>query len=126
TDAKRLARQAKKEMEYEGLIKEARQRLSTSQEKLALDILIKIDKDSATMSQARRVFKEASGLLLKRSKSACKGSVTAGNFELAIPECRRALELTCNNMEGADRETFAYFTHACRQAGVKADYKCPP
>lgn len=125
-EARALAKRAKKELDFEALLKEVDVKITTTQEEEALRLLVKVDKESAAFARASRKFNDAYEILFKRHRNACKGDVTAGHFEQGIVECQRAVELTCNRPEGPDPEVMGWLKNASRHLGRSSDVKCPP
>ncbi|MGI5860706.1 MAG: FHA domain-containing protein [Myxococcales bacterium] len=124
TEAKLYERQAKREIEFEKLLAEARLKISTSQEDAALDMLVKVDDSSNAFGRAHTMFKEASERLGKRKKTACKTDYKAGLYVQAYESCKRFLEVTCN-VEGEDPDIMKLFERSARQAGKPTSFTCP-
>jgi pSer/pThr/pTyr-binding forkhead associated (FHA) protein/tetratricopeptide (TPR) repeat protein len=126
TEARELELRARHEVEYEELLKDAKIKLSTSQEEMALGSLVKIPTSSTSFNQARLAFKEASERLFKRSLSACKTDLAAGYHSSAMDKCQRAIAVTCNRAGGADAEAKKLYDQAARgrhQAACPPEYK---
>ncbi|MGC4114184.1 MAG: FHA domain-containing protein [Myxococcales bacterium] len=127
--ANKKLKTCKKDLDNEKLLKDAKRLIATGQEEEGLKVLVKVEKDAiAVFPRAKASFTEAVGILVKKKKSACKGDVNGGFFEMGYDQsCRRALELTCNRDEGPDEEAVRYFQNAARNLGKgKGEYKCPP
>jgi pSer/pThr/pTyr-binding forkhead associated (FHA) protein/tetratricopeptide (TPR) repeat protein len=126
TEARELELRAKHEVEYEELLKDAKIKLSTSREEMALGSLVKIPTSSTSFNQARLAFKEASERLFKRSLSACKTDLAAGFNSSAADKCQKAIDVTCNRAGGADAEAKKLYDQAARAAGGRPQAACPP
>jgi pSer/pThr/pTyr-binding forkhead associated (FHA) protein len=126
TEARELERRARREVGFEDLLREAKTKLSTSQEEPALGLLVKIPTDSTSFNEARVAFKEATERLSKRARSACKTDFAAAAYSSAVEKCQRALEVTCNRAEGIDPEARRLFEQAAKAAGVRPRFVCPP
>ncbi|MBI5542785.1 MAG: FHA domain-containing protein, partial [Deltaproteobacteria bacterium] len=117
---------AKREMDAEKKLDDAKLLVSTTQEEGALKKLVEIDKESSVFPRAKQKFDEATSILLKRNRAECKSFVSSGMFEAGLPYCVRALELTCNRQEGVDPEAQSLNNNALRNMGRKSDFRCPP
>lgn len=126
TEAREMELRAKHEVEYEELLKDAKTKLSTSREEMALASLVKIPTSSTSFNQARLAFKEASERLFKRSLSACKTDLAARFFSSAADKCQKAIDVTCNRAGGADAEAKKLYDQAARAAGGRRHAACPP
>ncbi len=124
TEAKVHERQAKRELEFEKLLAEAKLKISTSQDDAALDMLVRIDDSSNAFGRAHTMFKESSERLGKRKKTACKTDFKAGLYVQAFESCKRFLEVTCN-LEGEDADIMKLFERSARQAGKSSSFTCP-
>lgn len=125
TEARELELRAKHHIEHEKTLNEAKLKGSTSQEELALGLLVKIPKGSTYFNQARVVFKEAAERLSKRSYSACRTDYSAGYFSSAAEKCQKAFEVTCNRPNGVEPEVMKLYEQAARAAG-RPLVPCPP
>ncbi len=126
TEARDLERRAKREVEFEDLLREVKTKLSTSQEEPALALLVKIPTNSTSFNEARASFKEAVERLSKRARSACKTDFAAFAYRSAVEKCQRVLELTCNRELGIDPEAKRLFDQAAKAAGARPTFVCPP
>ncbi len=125
SEARELEMRGKHEVEFEALLKDAKLKLSTSQEEMALGSLVKIPTSSTSFNQARVAFKEASERLYKRSISACKTDFAAGYYSSAVEKCQKAIDVTCNRANGVDPEAKRLYEQAARAAGGRPLAPCP-
>ncbi|MBI5547903.1 MAG: FHA domain-containing protein [Deltaproteobacteria bacterium] len=127
-EARARARRAEKEIATRKLLEEARGKAETGQDEEALRLLAQVDKGSAFFGEAYSLIAQSAGVLLKSHRGECRGKVSAGFFEKALPHCTRALELSCQISQAEDRDTLALYRRALRHLGKQhkaAPLACP-
>lgn len=125
TEALALQRKAKREVEYKGYYEAAKLKISTSQDEAGIELLVKIDKESAFFVRARKEFNDAAERVEKRMFSACMTSMKVGMYTQAYEECKRSAEMVCNTERGiSDRLARTLKTLGSR-TGRPATIECP-
>jgi pSer/pThr/pTyr-binding forkhead associated (FHA) protein len=126
TEAKPLEKLAKKELEFGRLLKEAKGKVEVAQEDLALPLLMQIETASTVFRNAKIEFANAADRIEKRVDTDCRSDIRSGNWSSAFENCKRKLEILCNQDRKIDKDSQARFEAAARSTGRKAEYKCPP